>query len=98
MIIVKGGVTAARGYLASGVAAGIKKSKRKDLGLLFSEVPALAAAAFTTNRFQASPVRVSKAHLTNRAHRAIIVNSGNANCANGSRGDRDAAAMAALAA
>lgn len=93
MIIVKGGVTSPLGFLAGGVKAGIKKSGRKDLALLYSEVPAVAAASFTTNRFQASPVKLSKLHLRNKAHQAIIVNSGNANCANGSTGDRDARLM-----
>lgn len=94
MIAVKGGVTAPKGFLASGAAAGIKISGKKDLALLYSEVPAVAAAAFTTNRFQASPVKVSKIHLKNKTHQAIIVNSGNANCANGNIGDRDAVKMA----
>ena len=98
MIIVKGGVTKALGFIANGVSAGIKKSGRKDLAILYSEVPAVAAAGFTANRFQASPVRISKKHLKNRAHQAIIVNSGNANCMNGARGDRDALLMAGYAA
>lgn len=93
MRVIKGGVTAPKGFLASGVAAGIKKSRKKDLGLIYSEVPAVAAAAFTTNRFQASPIKICKAHLKNGTHQAIIVNSGNANCANGRIGDRDASLM-----
>jgi len=97
MIVIKGGVTSPKGFMASGVKAGIKKSGRADLALLYSEVPAVAAAAFTTNRFQASPVKISKMHLKNETHQAIIVNSGNANCANGSVGDRDALKMAELA-
>lgn len=98
MNIVKGGIAAPGGFLASGVTAGIKKSGRKDLALLYSEVPAVAAAAFTKNRFQASPVKVSKTYLKNKTHQAIIVNSGNANCANGKTGDRDAVKMTELAA
>jgi len=94
MIIIKGGVTAPNGFLANGVKAGIKNSGKRDLALLYSEVPAVAAAAFTTNRFQASPVRISRLHIKNKSHQAIIVNSGNANCANGRSGDRDALAMA----
>lgn len=98
MIIANGGVTAAKGFLASGVKAGIKKSGNKDLALIYSEVPAVAAGSFTTNRFKASPVKVSADHLKNRIHQAVIVNSGNANCANGKRGDRDAVEMTRLAA
>lgn len=94
MKIIKGGVTAPKGFLASGIKAGIKKSGRKDLALLYSEVPAVAAASFTTNRFKASPVKVSMAHMRNKTHQAVIVNAGNANCANGRIGDRDAASMA----
>jgi glutamate N-acetyltransferase/amino-acid N-acetyltransferase len=76
------------------VKAGIKKSGRKDLALLYSEVPAVAAGAFTSNAFQASPVKISRRNIANKAHQAIIVNSGNANCGNGRIGDRDALAMA----
>lgn len=94
MNTVKGGVTAPKGFLASGVKAGIKKSGRPDLALLYSEVPAVAAASFTTNRFQASPVKISKLHLKHKIHQAVIVNSGNANCANGKVGDKDAGKMA----
>ncbi|MDP3790820.1 MAG: bifunctional glutamate N-acetyltransferase/amino-acid acetyltransferase ArgJ [Candidatus Omnitrophota bacterium] len=96
MNIIKGGVTAPKGFLASGVKAGIKKSGRLDFGLLYSEVPAFAAASFTKNRFQASPVKVSKKYLGNKTHQAVVVNSGNANCANGKIGDKDAANMAKL--
>ena len=98
MIIVPGGVATAKGFMAGGVKAGIKYSGRKDLALLYSEVPAVAAGSFTTNRCQASPVKISKTHLKSKTHQAIIVNSGNANCANGRTGDRDAVAMAKAAA
>ena len=98
MIIVKGGVASAKGFLANGVKAGIKYSGRKDLALLYSEVPALAAGAFTTNRCKASPVKISAMHLGGKTHQAIIVNSGNANCANGKTGEKDALAMASSAA
>lgn len=94
MIIIKGGVTAPKGFLASGLKAGLKKSGRPDLGLIYSEVPAVAAAAFTSNRFQAAPVKISRLHIRNKTHQAIIVNSGNANCANGASGDRKAEEMA----
>ncbi len=94
MIVVKGGVTTAEGFLANGIKAGIKKSGKHDLALLYSEVPAVAAAAFTTNVFQASPIKISKKHLANSIHQAVVVNSGNANCGNGKTGDRDALLMA----
>ena len=98
MIIVKGGVTAPCGFLANGVKAGIKKSGKKDLALIYSEVPAISAASFTTNRFKASHIKISAMHMKNKMHHAIIVNSGNANCANGKQGDKDAALMASHAA
>ncbi|MBI4974872.1 MAG: bifunctional ornithine acetyltransferase/N-acetylglutamate synthase, partial [Candidatus Omnitrophica bacterium] len=98
MIIVKGGVTTPKGFSASGLAAGIKSSGKRDLGLLYSKGLAVAAGAFTANRFQASPIRVSRLNLRNKTHQAIIVNSGNANCANGKAGDRNASLMANLAA
>lgn len=98
MIIIKGTVTSPRGFLASGVKAGIKKSGKKDLGILYSEAPCVAAAAFTTNAFKASPVKISQLHLKNKIHQAVIVNSGNANCANGKSGDRNARIMTEYAA
>ncbi len=98
MIIVKGGVTAAEGFLASGIKAGIKPSGRRDLALLYSEVPAVAAGAFTTNSCKASPVKISQMHLSGKTHQAIIVNSGNANCANGRIGEKDAVTMTSEAA
>lgn len=95
---MKGGVTSALGFLANGARCGIKKSRRADLGLVYSHVPAVAAAAFTTNVFAASPVIVSRHHLRSKTHQAVIVNSGNANCANGPRGEADAERMANAAA
>ena len=92
--MINGGVTAPKGFLACGIRAGIKKSGNPDLALLYSETPAVAAGVFTTNAFKASPVRLSIANLRNKTHRAIVVNSGNANCANGRLGDADADSMA----
>jgi glutamate N-acetyltransferase / amino-acid N-acetyltransferase len=76
-----------RGFSFSSAACGLKKSGL-DLGLLVSESPAVAAAMFTTNRVQAAPVRLSQDHLRRscRNMRAVIVNSGNANCCTGSNG------------
>jgi glutamate N-acetyltransferase / amino-acid N-acetyltransferase len=76
-----------RGFSFSSAACGLKKSGL-DLGLLVSETPAAAAAMFTTNRVQAAPVRLSQIHLrrSRRNMRAVVVNSGNANCCTGSDG------------
>ncbi len=76
-----------RGFTFAAIACGLKK-KGLDLALLTSKTPASAAAAFTTNRVQAAPVRLSREHLrkSRRKIRAVIVNSGNANCCTGSQG------------
>jgi len=76
-----------RGFSFSSAACGLKKSGL-DLGLLVSKTPAAAAAMFTTNRVQAAPVRLSQMHLrrSRGKMRAVVVNSGNANCCTGSDG------------
>jgi glutamate N-acetyltransferase / amino-acid N-acetyltransferase len=76
-----------RGFTFAATACGLKK-KGLDLALLTSKTPASTAAVFTTNRVQAAPVRLSRKHLQKSHHkiRAVIVNSGNANCCTGSRG------------
>jgi len=76
-----------RGFSFSSAASGLKKSGL-DLGLLVSETPAAAAAMFTTNRVQAAPVRLSQTHLrrSRGKMRAVVVNSGNANCCTGPDG------------
>jgi glutamate N-acetyltransferase/amino-acid N-acetyltransferase len=87
------GVTGPKGFKAAGVHSGVKKSK-KDLALLFSEVPAYAAGVFTTSKVQAAPVLVCKEQLkSSRTFRALVVNSGNANACTGERGLNDAWAM-----
>ncbi|MBZ5556633.1 MAG: bifunctional glutamate N-acetyltransferase/amino-acid acetyltransferase ArgJ [Acidobacteriia bacterium] len=95
-----GGVTTPRGFRAAGISAGIKASGAPDLALLVSEVPAQAAAVFTTNKVQAAAVLVSKEHLaTSRGTvRAIVVNSGCANACTGDAGLKAARDMAAEAA
>ena len=90
-------VTAARGFVASGVECGIRRAHR-DLALVRSLAPAVGAGMFTTNRVQAAPVKVSKAHLANAAPRAVVINSGVANAATGDRGEIDAIATASEAA
>lgn len=86
-------VTAAQGFQACGVECGIRRSRR-DLALVRSVVPAVGAGMFTTNRVQAAPVVVSKAHLAVAAPQAVVVNSGVANAATGERGEIDALATA----
>jgi glutamate N-acetyltransferase / amino-acid N-acetyltransferase len=92
---VTGGVTAARGFKAAGVRCGIKQDQtKKDLAIVFSEVPSIAAATFTTSAAAAPPVHVNKDILKNSAIvRGIVVNSGNANSCTGERGKEDARTM-----
>ena len=83
MEFVKGGVTAPHGFLAGGIHCGIRKNKtKKDLALIFSRVPAKAAAVYTTNLVKGAPLTVTKEHLKNGIAQAIICNSGNANTCN----------------
>jgi len=80
-----------KGFIASGLHCGLKKSGNPDLALFCSEIPARAACLFTLNKIQAAPITVSRKHLkASGSHQAIIVNSGNANCFTGSRGVSDA--------
>ena len=94
---VKGGVTAAKGFRASAVFAGIKASNkgREDMALVASEIPAVAAGVFTTNRVKAAPVRVSRAHLRAPHSCAVLLNSGNANACTGPCGIAAAKSLAA---
>jgi glutamate N-acetyltransferase / amino-acid N-acetyltransferase len=86
------------GFQASGVAAGLKKNGRSDLGLIVSRVPATAAGVFTQNRVQAAPVVLDRERIKTGVCQAVLVNSGNANCCTGAQGMRDAGQMARLAA
>lgn len=97
-IRVEGSVCAPEGFRASGVAAGIKPSGSPDLALIVSDLPASAAAVFTTNRVVAAPVLVSRSHLEDGLARAIVVNAGSANACTGEQGLRDAQRMAELTA
>jgi len=91
-------VTAARGFAASGVAAGIRRSERKDLAIVRSLRPAVGAAMFTRNKVQAACLQVCREHLSLAEPQAIVINSGIANAATGERGVLDAQATTAEAA
>jgi len=90
-------VTAAQGFVAAGVRAGIRRD-RKDVALLRASTPATGAAMWTQNRVQAAPVIVSKANLELAQPHAVVVNSGVANAATGAQGIADAIATAEHAA
>ena len=85
---VKGGVTAAKGFVANAISCGIKKptATRLDLALVYSELPTTSAGTFTTNRVRAACVRVSQSHLRHGNIRAVVANSGNANACTGAAG------------
>ncbi|MBI3602470.1 MAG: bifunctional glutamate N-acetyltransferase/amino-acid acetyltransferase ArgJ [Candidatus Omnitrophica bacterium] len=86
MKVIKGGVTTPQGFKANGLSAGIKRSGKPDLGLIFSPVPAVTAGVFTKNSIKAAPLIVSMKHIQKGIGQAVLVNSGNANCYTGEFG------------
>ncbi len=90
MKLIKGGITAPKGFLAGSASCGIKKSGKTDLALLFSTTPCAAAGTFTTNRVKSGSVVLSKERLEKGFAQAVIVNSGNANCCAGKKEIKDA--------
>ncbi len=83
MNFINGGVCAAKGFLANGIHCGIRKNKTKrDLSMIYSTVPANAAAVYTTNLVKGAPITVTKEHLKDGKAQAVICNSGNANTCN----------------
>lgn len=87
-----------KGFKFAGIHAGIKKNGLRDLGLIFCDKPATAAALFTKNRVMAAPVILGKETIQKGLCQAVLVNSGNANCFTGGQGLLDARATAALVA
>jgi glutamate N-acetyltransferase/amino-acid N-acetyltransferase len=90
---IKGSITAVEGISATGICCGIK-SHKKDLALITSDKPATAAAVFTRNSVAAAPIKLSRKHIKNEIHQAILINSGNANACTGEEGDEAALRMA----
>lgn len=95
---ITGGVTAPKGFLAAGVKAGIKKSGKQDVAIIYSEVPAAAAGVFTTNTMAAAPVVISRKVAASGVASAVAVNAGCANACTGEQGTLDAQQMAKEAA
>ncbi|MCY7302720.1 MAG: bifunctional ornithine acetyltransferase/N-acetylglutamate synthase, partial [Thermoleophilia bacterium] len=87
-------MTAAEGFVASGISAGIRPSGKPDVAVVRSVPRAVGAALWTTNRVQAAPVTVSKRHLAVAQPQAVLINAGNANAATGAQGEADAVASA----
>ena len=86
-------ITAPKGFKASGIKAGIKKSGKEDVAIIYSTVPASTAALFTTNAMAAAPVIVSRRNVEKGKISAIVVNAGCANACTGEQGLKDAEAM-----
>lgn len=83
MKIIEGGVCAAKGFKANGLHCGIRpNTTKKDLSLVVSEIPASAAAVYTTNLVKGAPLKVTKSHIADGIAQAAICNSGNANTCN----------------
>lgn len=95
----EGSITSPKGFRAGGLHCGLKKTARNDLGAIVCEVPAVAAAVYTTNVFQAAPLKVTRESIASGGRlQAVVVNSGNANACTGKQGEADAYAMRAAAA
>ena len=99
---INGGITAPKGFLASGLNAGIKNQTKKDMAMVFSSTPCAAAGVFTSNLVKAAPVKWDKEIVTTSPYvQAVVVNSGIANACTGAEGlgycaDKAAEAAAAL--
>ena len=98
MKMISGGVCAAKGFKANGIHCGIRHNRTKrDLALIVSEIPANAAAVYTTNLVKGAPLIVTKNHIADGKAQAVICNSGNANTCN-ANGIEIAEAMSLLVA
>ena len=87
MKIIDGGVTAAKGFLAAGLPAGIKKRNKKDMAMIYSSTPCMAAGTFTTNLVKAAPVKWDQEIVYHQpSAQAVVINSGVANACTGSEG------------
>lgn len=90
-----GGITSAQGFHAAGVEAGVKYANRRDVALIWSDVPCVAAGVFTTNLVAAAPVVLGREKLSaTPCARAIVVNTGCANACTGEQGLADARTIA----
>src|SRR5215211_1601591 len=83
------GAAAASGFVGAGVACGVREVGRRDLGLLFSELPCETAAVFTHNIVSGAPLLVTREAVETGGVRAVVANSGIANAATGERGIED---------
>jgi glutamate N-acetyltransferase/amino-acid N-acetyltransferase len=95
---IEGGVTAARGFRACGVAAGVKYPNRRDMALVAADAPVAVAAVYTTNKVAAAPVQIDRERTRTGRAQAVIANSGCANACTGETGLKNAREMARAAA
>lgn len=95
---IKGGITAVQGFQAASISCGIKKDNKKDMALIYSSVPAVAAGVFTTNKIFSPSVQISRENILSSATRAVVVNSGNANACVGKEGYSNAKKIVQLTA
>lgn len=87
MELITGGVTAAKGFMAAGVEAGVKYENRKDMALIYSTAPCVSAGVFTSNVVKAAPVLWDRNVVDNSPYaQAVVVNSGVANACTGKQG------------
>ncbi len=91
-------ISECNGFKSAGISADIKKTGEKDLGIIFSETPASVAGVFTKNLVRAACVTYNQEIVKSGICRAVIVNSGNANCYTGKQGEKDNREMAQSAA
>lgn len=96
MEIIEGTIASPKGFFATGLHAGLKKEK-KDLAMIYSKLPANAAAVYTTNQVKAAPIFVTKDAMVNQQIQGVLVNSGIANACTGELGLQNAKKMQALA-
>ena len=97
MQTIDGTIASPKGFYATGLHAGLKKEK-KDLGVIYSAIPANAAAVYTTNQVKAAPIFVTKEAMADQKVQAVVVNSGIANACTGDLGLENAKEMQFLAA
>lgn len=96
--LTQGSVTSPQGFLASGIAAGIKYQDKKDVALVYSVVPAQAAAVYTLNKFKAAPLQITEQNISSGTAQVMVINSGIANAGMGETGLQQARQMSDWAA
>lgn len=97
-VIENGTITQVKGIKAMGISAGLKKSGKKDMAIIYSEEKAVSAGVFTKNLAKAAPILLDMEHIKNENTQAIVINSGNANSCTGNSGYKNAEKMSEIVA